>query len=54
MKHKKNYFDRRNDDEEDQVNMRKQEHKRRPIRNWTKTYIEHADEADDLDEFHGR
>ena len=54
MKHKKNHFDRRNDENEEVVDMRKQSHKRRPIRNWTKTWIDHADEADDLDEFHAK
>jgi hypothetical protein len=57
MKHKKNFYDRGGrfrDDEDEQANLRKQEQKRRPIRNWTKIYTEHADEVDDLDEFYGK
>jgi hypothetical protein len=53
MKYKKNHYGtQENVDDEDYVDMRKGS-KRRPIRNWTKAYVQHQDEADEIDDFYG-
>jgi hypothetical protein len=52
MKYKKNYYGTNEDhDDEDYSEFRKG-NKRRPIRNWTKVYTEHSDEADEIDDFY--
>lgn len=52
MKYKKNYYGTNEKmDDEDHVELRKGT-KRRPIRNWTKAYVEHLDEADEIDDFY--
>lgn len=52
MKYKKNHYGvAENSDDEEYVDMRKGT-KRRPIRNWTKAYVEHVDEADEIDDFY--
>lgn len=50
-KQKKASFDDYDDDSEYAKSVREQ-NRRRPVRNWTKVYIEHADEYDDLETFH--
>lgn len=39
-------------DYDDEENAERDTKQRRPIRNWTKMYVEHADEIDDLEDFH--
>jgi hypothetical protein len=52
MKYKKNHYGTTEMvDDEDHADMRKG-NKRRPIRNWTKVYTEHLDEADEIDDFY--
>lgn len=52
MKYKKNHYGtQENVDDEEYVDMRNGA-KRRPIRNWTKAYVEHLDEADEIDDFY--
>jgi hypothetical protein len=52
MKYKKNHYGtQENVDDEEDVDMRNGA-KRRPIRNWTKAYVEHLDEADEIDDFY--
>ena len=55
MKHKKNHYITREDfyDEDEHKDMRKNQ-RRRPIRNWTKTFIENQNDVDDIDEFYSR
>jgi len=54
MKYKKNQYGTREDyDDEEYADMRKGQ-KRRPIRNWTKAFVEHQSEADEIDEFYSR
>lgn len=50
-KYKKVRFEEIDDDSEYAKSVRDQR-KRRPIKNWTKVYTEHADEYDELEEFH--
>ena len=38
-------------DDEGEV-MSKDSHKRRPVRNWTKAFVEHQDDYDEYDDFH--
>lgn len=53
MKYKKNHYGtQENVDDDDYVDMRKG-YKRRPIRNWTKAYVQHQDDADEIDDFYG-
>lgn len=53
MKYKKNHYGvNETVDDEDYADLRKG-NKRRPIRNWTKAYVEHLDEADEIDDFYG-
>jgi hypothetical protein len=53
MKYKKNYYGTHEDyDDEEYAELRAGQ-KRRPIRNWTKAYVEHLDEADVIDDFYG-
>ena len=53
MKYKKNYYGTHEDyDDEEYADMRKGQ-KRRPIRNWTKAFVEHSDEAEAIDDFYG-
>lgn len=53
MKYKKNYYGTHEDyDDEEYADLRKGQ-KRRPIRNWTKAFVEHSDEADAIDDFYG-
>lgn len=40
------------DDESDYARSVREQRKRRPIKNWTKVYTEHADEYDEIDDFH--
>lgn len=65
MKQKKtHYTDYQYDDEDDEYGNRKNTKKsntqtditqrRRPIKNWTKVWSEHADEADEYDEFYAK
>ena len=52
MKYKKNHYGNHEEvDDEDHADLRKGA-KRRPIRNWTKAYVEHLDEADEIDDFY--
>jgi len=52
MKYKKNHYGtQENVDDEEYVDMRNGA-KRRTIRNWTKAYVEHLDEADEIDDFY--
>jgi hypothetical protein len=52
MKYKKNHYGtQENVDDEEYVDMRNGA-KSRPIRNWTKAYVEHLDEADEIDDFY--
>lgn len=52
MKYKKNYYGSHEDyDDEEYADLRKGQ-KRRPIRNWTKAFVEHLDEADEIDDFY--
>lgn len=52
MKYKKNHYGTREDyDDEEYADMRKGQ-KRRPIRNWTKAFVEHQEEADAIDDFY--
>lgn len=52
MKYKKNLYGTREDyDDEEYADMRKGQ-KRRPIRNWTKAFVQYEDEADAIDDFH--
>jgi len=52
MKYKKNYYGSHEDyDDEEYADIRKGQ-KRRPIRNWTKAFVEHLDEADEIDDFY--
>lgn len=51
MKQKKNYYSIRDErDEEERENANKGK-KRRPIRNWTKAYTQHLNEAEEIDDF---
>lgn len=62
MKHKKTHFsDKRlveDDDYYDFSDKRKDavrskdDHKRRPIKNWKKVWIDHSDEAEEIDDFY--
>lgn len=53
MKYKKNYYGTHEDyDDEEYADLRKGQ-KRRPIRNWTKAFVEHSDEAEAIDDFYG-
>lgn len=52
MKYKKNHYGTHESvDDEDHAELRGG-NKRRPIRNWTKAYVEHLDEADEIDDFY--
>jgi hypothetical protein len=52
MKYKKTHYGTHEIvDDEDYVDMRKGV-KRRPIRNWTKAWIDHETEADEIDDFY--
>lgn len=52
MTYKKNHYGTQEVyDDEEHADMRKGA-KRRPIRNWTKVYTEHSDEADEIDDFY--
>lgn len=52
MKYKKNHYGTNEEvDDENYADMRTGA-KRRPIRNWTKVYTEHYDEADEIDDFY--
>lgn len=52
MKYKKNHYGTREDyDDDEYADMRKGQ-KRRPIRNWTKAFVEHQEEADEIDDFY--
>lgn len=52
MKYKKNYYGTHEDyDDEEYADIRKGQ-KRRPIRNWTKAFVEHQEEADEIDDFY--
>lgn len=54
MKYKKNHYEKNeNYDDEEYADLRKGQ-KRRPIRNWTKAFVNHQDDADDIDEFYTR
>lgn len=50
-KNKKARFEEYEDDSEYAQSVRDQR-KRRPIKNWTKVYTEHAEEYDEYEEFH--
>jgi|SanBayMetagenome_1026888.scaffolds.fasta_scaffold00485_24 hypothetical protein len=39
-------------DYDDEEQAERELKKRRPIRNWTKMYSEHADDIDEYDDFH--
>jgi len=54
MKTKKNYQEdfRTKKEVESQGYDKKQMTHRRPVKNWTKTYLEHETEVDELDDFH--
>ena len=54
MKYKKNQYGTREDYDDDEYEDMRKNQKRRPIRNWTKTFIENQNETDDIDEFHSR
>jgi len=45
---------RYDDYEEIKLAKRKPQPKRRPTKNWTKAWIEHEDQVDELDEFFGK
>jgi hypothetical protein len=49
MKQKKTRFDDYDDDGEV---MSKDNKRRRPVRNWTKAFVEHQDDYDEYDDFH--
>lgn len=52
MKYKKNQYGvNESVDDEDYADMRKG-NKRRPIRNWTKAYVENQEDADEIDDFY--
>lgn len=53
MKHKKNQYGTREEYNDEEHSDLRKEHKRRPIRNWTKAFVEHQDEADEIDDFYG-
>lgn len=50
MKAKKTHLIDR--DEEENYHDTKNRDKRRPIRNWTKAWIEHETDADEIDDFY--
>lgn len=50
MKHKKTWFD--DYDEENSHRGAKDENRRRPVRNWTKVFVEHQEDYDEYDDFH--
>jgi len=52
MKYKKNYYGTNEDYDDGEVADMRKGNKRRPIRNWTKVYSEHLDEADEIDDFY--
>jgi hypothetical protein len=45
---------RYDDYEEFNKTKKKPQPKRRPVKNWTKAWIEHEDQVDELDEFYGK
>jgi hypothetical protein len=49
MKHKKTWFD---DYDEDNYKNSKDSNKRRPVRNWTKAFVDHQEDYDEYDDFH--
>ena len=52
MKYKKNYYGTHEDyDDEEYAELRAGQ-KRRPIRSWTKAYVQNQDEADVIDDFY--
>ena len=54
MKYKKNYYGTHEDyDDAEYAEVRKSQ-KIRPIRNWTKAWVEHEEQADEVDDFYGR
>lgn len=53
MKYKKNHYGTHEDYDDDEYAEMRKGAKRRPIRNWTKAYVEHLDEADEIDDFYG-
>jgi hypothetical protein len=54
MKYKKNHYGTHEDyDDAEYADLRKGQ-KRRPIRNWTKAWVEHETEADAVDDFYVR
>jgi hypothetical protein len=50
MKQKKTWFD--DYDEDNYLRGTKDEKKRRPVRNWTKAFVDHQDDYDEYDDFH--
>lgn len=44
------------DDEDESLHVSKKQlsesHRRRPIRNWTKAWVEHEEEAEEIDDFY--
>jgi len=53
MKYKKNYYGTNEDYDDGEVSDMRKGNKRRPIRNWTKAYVENLDDADEIDDFYG-
>lgn len=52
MKYKKNYYGTHEDYDDDEYADIRKGQKRRPIRNWTKAFVEHQEEADEIDDFY--
>ena len=52
MKYKKNYYGTHEDYDDDEYAELRAGQKRRPIRNWTKAYVQNQDEADAIDDFY--
>jgi hypothetical protein len=50
MKQKKTWFD--DYDEENYARNSKDMRNRRPVRNWTKTFVEHQEDYDEYEDFH--
>lgn len=52
MKYKKNHYGTQEDYDDGEVSDMRKGSKRRPIRNWTKAFVEHQDDYDEYDDFH--
>lgn len=50
MKQKKTWFDEY--DEDNYHRESKDSRKRRPVRNWTKAFVDHQDDYEEYDDFH--